>query len=119
MRRGEVAHEQLLKEIKNNYNMAIITLEDMTKLIYTKNKKINSDELDKLEYLGLFGIAYKYENNKIRRLEWLKGSSTYLVVEKEEEEDDDDNTDIILHYTLIKDRKEYSKLSLKEVLKDE
>jgi hypothetical protein len=118
MRRGEVAHEQLLKEIKNNYNMAIITLEDMTKLIYTKNKKINSNELDKLEYLGLFGIAYKYENNKIRRLEWLKGSSTYLVVENEEEREDD-NIDIILHYTLIKDRKEYSKLSLKEVLKDE
>jgi hypothetical protein len=118
MRRGEVTHEQLLNEIKNNYNMAIITLEDMTKLIYTKNKKINSNELDKLEYLGLFGIAYKYENNKIRRLEWIKGSSTYSVIEKEEEKEDD-NTDIILHYTLIKDKKEYSKLSLKEVLKDE
>jgi len=117
MRRVEETHEQLLKEIKNNYNMTIITLEDMTKLIYTKNKKINSDELDKLKDLGLFGVAYKYENNKIRILEWLKGSSTYSVIEKEEE--DDDNTDIILHYTLIKDRKEYSKLSLKEMLKDE
>jgi hypothetical protein len=115
LKKSEISNEQLLDEIKKNYDMAIITLDDMTKIIYTKNRKINSKDLNELKDLGLLGVAYKYNNNNIIKLEWLKKNSTYSVVEGEEKDND---TNIILHYTLIKDRAAYSKLSLREVLKD-
>lgn len=119
MIKDEVDKNYLIKEVKENYSFVVVTLEDMTKVIYSKSNKIHSRSLSELQYLGLFGSAYKYSNDRVSVLEWLRISNDKYLVHQQPDKEANKLDNIVLHDLLVKKGNGRSKLTLLEVIKDE
>lgn len=117
--KSEVDKNSLIKEIKENYSLVVVTLEDMTKIIYSRSDKVYSRNLSELQYLGLFGSAYKYSNNRVSVLEWLRISSDKYLVHQQPDKEADKLDNIVFHDLLVKKGDGSSKLTLLEVIRDE
>ena len=104
----------MIKWIKeNNFKLVIVTLDDMSTVIYANNSRINvNNSIDNIDYLGILGFAYKYD----MELQWFKVSNDKYAVLAHR----DLIKDFILHHTLDKNSKDYNSniLRLKEVIKD-
>ncbi len=113
---NQQTHDELLNNIKKEYRLVIVTLDDMTKVIYSNSDEIYSKNINDLHYLGLFGSAYRYNNEKVEKLNWLKSTidKNYLVTKNEIE-----TNKIILHHTLVKRSNTKDKLVILEVLQND
>lgn len=107
-------NNELIKHIKdNNFKLVIVTLDDMSVVVYADNSNVNTNNrIDKIDYLGILGFAYKHD----MELQWIKISNgRYAVFVR------NSLNNYILHHTLDKNAKDYDSniLSLKKAVSDE